>query len=161
MITAQNLVAMYDRNVLFIKQLTEGLTHADSLVQPPVSGNCMNWVLGHLTVYRNRISEILGQPLVIDPAVANRYVRESKPVTGDEPGLGQLPQLVAAIEASQAQLAEHLPKLSAEAAQEMRTYGTLSMSTAEWFLFLLRHEAYHVGNLELPRELALAARKTA
>ena len=52
MITAENLIAMYARNVLFIKQLTEGLTHIDSLAQPPVPGNCMNWVMGHIVAYR-------------------------------------------------------------------------------------------------------------
>lgn len=149
---------MYARNVLFVQQLTEGLNHADSLAQPPVSGNCMNWVLGHITAYRNRISEMLGQPAVLDPAIATRYARESKPVTSDEPGLAKLEQLVAAINLSQTQLAEGLPKLSADGAMQPRSYGPMSMTTAEWFLFLMRHEAYHVGNLELLREIALAAR---
>jgi hypothetical protein len=31
------------------------------------------------------------------------------------------------------------------------------MTIAEWMLFLLRHEAYHVGNLELLREVAVQA----
>lgn len=149
---------MYARNVLFIQQLTEGLNHADSLAQPPVPGNCMNWVMGHIVAYRNRISEMLSQPAVLDPAIAVRYFRESKPVTGDEPGLAQFEHLLAAVGTSQAQLTEGLPKLSADAAMQSRSYGPMTMSTAEWFLFLLRHEAYHVGNLELLREIALAAR---
>ena len=66
MITAENLIAMYARNVLFIKQLTEGLTHVDSLAQPPVPGNCMNWVMGHIVAYRNRLSDMLGQPPALD-----------------------------------------------------------------------------------------------
>ena len=35
-----------------IKDKTEGLTHADSMLQLPFPGNCMNWILGHLMVYR-------------------------------------------------------------------------------------------------------------
>ena len=158
MITAENLIAMYARNIAIVKQLTEGLTHADSLAQPPVSGNCINWVLGHIVAYRNRISEMLSQPTVLDPAVAARYARESKAVTGEEPGLTRFEQLIAALDASQAQLAAGLPKLSAEAAMQTRSYGAMTMSQAEWFLFLLRHEAYHTGNLEILREVALAAR---
>ena len=149
---------MYARDIAIVKQLTDGLTHPDSLAQPPVSGNCINWVLGHIVAYRNRISEMLGQPAVLDPAIAVRYARESKAVTGEEPGLAKLEQLLAALDASQVQLAAGLPKLSAEVAMQSRSYGPMSMTHAEWFLFLLRHEAYHVGNLELLREVALAAR---
>jgi uncharacterized damage-inducible protein DinB len=32
------------------------------------------------------------------------------------------------------------------------------MSAGEWMLFLMRHEAYHTGNLELLREIALTKR---
>lgn len=158
MITAENLIAMYARNVLFIKQLTEGLTHIDSLAQPPVPGNCMNWVMGHIVAYRNRLSDMLGQPPVLDPAIAVRYFRDSKPIISDEPGLAKLEQLVAAVDVSQEQLTQGLPKLSADEALKVRAYGPMTMSTAEWVLFLMRHEAYHTGNLELLREIALAAR---
>ena len=37
-----------------IKQKTEGLTHADSMLQLPIPANCMNWILGHIMVYREQ-----------------------------------------------------------------------------------------------------------
>ena len=37
-----------------IKQKTEGLTHADSMLQLPFPANCMNWILGHILVYREQ-----------------------------------------------------------------------------------------------------------
>lgn len=156
MLTAEHLINMYARNLAFIKQLTEGFTHADSVVQPPVPGNCANWVVGHIATYRNRILTILGQPLVLDEMLAQRYARDSKPVLGDEPGIGQFPVLLAAIEASQDKLASGLRALTPEQAAETRAIAQFNMSIAEWMIFLLRHEAYHTGQLELLQEIVKA-----
>jgi uncharacterized damage-inducible protein DinB len=158
MITAENLIAMYARNLVVIQDLTKGLTHTDSLVQPPAPGNCINWVLGHIAAYRNnRVLGFLGQPLVFDENIFSRYGRDSKPVTQDEPDVYKFEALMAGIETAQTRLAEGLRTLSPEQAQTMRTAGTFNMTIAEWMLFLLRHEAYHVGNLELLREVAVQA----
>jgi uncharacterized damage-inducible protein DinB len=159
MITADNLIAMYARNLTFIKDLTAGLSHADSLAQPPVPGNCINWVVGHILAYRNRILKILDQPPVFDEVTAARYARDSKPVLGDEPGIGILEDMLQSLDASQAHIAGAMKVLSPDAAQRAWTFGQNTMSAAEWLLFLLRHEAYHVGNLELLREAALSRRK--
>ena len=159
MITAEHLIVIYGRNLMFIRDLTNGLTHADSLVQPPVTGNCINWVVGHITAYRNnRMLKILGQPLVVDEAIFDRYGRDSKPVTGDAPDVMKLDVMLNAIELAQERLFVGLRGLSPEAAQIMHAHGQFNMSAAEWMLFLLRHEAYHIGNLELLREVALKAR---
>jgi uncharacterized damage-inducible protein DinB len=157
-LTADNLIAMYARNLTFIKDLTAGLTHADSLTQPPVPGNCINWVVGHILAYRNRLLKILGQPPIFDEVTANRYARESKPVLGDEPGISILEDMLIALDESQEQIAAAMKSLSTEDAQKAWAFGQLNMSAAEWMLFLLRHEAYHAGNLELLRQVALAKR---
>jgi hypothetical protein len=156
MLTAEHLINMYARNLAFIKQLTEGFTHADSVVQPPVPGNCTNWVVGHIATYRNRILTILGQPLVLDETLAQRYARDSKPVLADESGIGQFSVLLAAIEASQAELAIGLRALTPEQAEQTKTIPPFTMSVAEWMIFLLRHEAYHTGQLELLQEIVKA-----
>jgi len=158
MLTADNLTAMYARNLTFIQTHMKGLTHADSLVQPPVPGNCINWVVGHIVHYRNRIFKILGASPIFDEATAARYARDSKPVLGDEPGISSLEDLLDALEKSQVKLGATMNALSPEAALKSWIFGDTTMSAIEWMLFLLRHEAYHVGNLELLRELALAKR---
>jgi uncharacterized damage-inducible protein DinB len=156
MITIDHLNAMYARNLYFIKEYTKGLSHADSLVQPPAPGNCINWVIGHMLVYRNRILQIAGQPAVFDPTTAARYTANSKPVLGDEPGIGILEDMLQTLDESQEMIAAAMKGMSAEASQKMWSFGQLSMSAGEWMLFLLRHEAFHTGNLELLREIALA-----
>ncbi len=159
MLTADNLIAMYARNLYFIKANTNGLSHADSLAQPPVPGNCINWVVGHILLYRNRVLKILGQPPAFDETTAARYARNSKPVLGDESGIGILEDMLDALDASQVQLAAAMLALSPDDTQKMWTFGEFNMTAAEWMLFLLRHEAYHTGNLELLRDVALAGRR--
>jgi hypothetical protein len=159
MITAENLIAMYARNQATIKELMAGLTHEDSLVQPPVSGNCINWVIGHIAIYRNnRLLKILGQPLVLDENLFSRYGRDSKPITADGPDVVRLDVLLNAIDVAQERLSTGLRSLSPEQAQTLHAIAQFNMSAAEWALFLLRHEAMHTGNLDLLRELALQAR---
>lgn len=148
------LAEMYARNVAQVKGFAEGLTHAQSLIQPPAGWNCMNWIVGHLAFYRNRILGILGLPPTLDLAIAGRYPRDSAPVLGDEPGLGQLADLVAAIEAAQAPLEAGLAALTGAQATETITLGSFTMSRADFMVFYMRHEAYHTGQLEFLSALA-------
>ncbi len=148
------LIDMYERNVAQINGFTDGLTHAQSLIQPPANWNCMNWIVGHIACYRNRILGILDLPQTLDPAVAARYPRDSAPVLGDAPGIGKLAELVAAIDASRAPLAEGLNALVGARAAEMITLGSFTMSRADFMVFYLRHEAYHTGQLEFLQALA-------
>ena len=159
MITAEHLIAMYARNIVIIKELTNSLTHEDSLVQPPAPGNCINWVVGHIAIYRNnRVLKILGQPLVLDENLFARYGRDSRPVLADGPDVMKLDVLLNAIESAQEGLVTGLRGLSPEQSLVLHAHGQFNMSAAEWMLFLLRHEASHTGNLDLLREIALKAR---
>ena len=156
MITAEHLIKAYARNLHFVKTLTAGYSQADSLIQPPVQGNCANWIVGHIATSRNRVLELLGEPLTLDPQIAARYGNGSLPVLGEEAGIGQLADLVAAIEAAQARLAVALPQLTPVAGEQIVISGAFTQSVVEWMLFLLRHEAYHTGQLELLQEVVKA-----
>ncbi|NJM41965.1 MAG: DinB family protein [Anaerolineae bacterium] len=159
MITAENLIAMYARNLAIIKELTNGLTHDESLMQPPAPGNCINWVIGHIAIYRNnRLLKILEQPLVLDESLFSRYGRDSAPITEDGPDVVKLKALLNALDVAQERLTVGLRGLSPEQAQTLHAIAQFNMSAAEWALFLLRHEAMHTGNLDILREFALQAR---
>ena len=119
-------------------------------------GNCANWVVGHIAAYRNRIMTILAQPPVLGEQFVARYARDSKPVLGDEPGISPFAELLHAIEVSQESLAVGLRALTPQQAERVLAFGQLNMSVAEWMLFLLRHEAYHTGQLELLQEVVKA-----
>jgi uncharacterized damage-inducible protein DinB len=148
MFTADAVINAYARNLFFLKELTADFTHADSLRQPPVRGNCANWIVGHIAAYRNRILTILDQEPTLDPAIATRYARDSAPVLGDEPAIGQFDTLMAAIEAAQPRIATGIQRMTPEAAARIFSYPPMTMPATDWMVFLLRHEAYHTGQLE-------------
>lgn len=150
------------RNMVFLHEKSDGLTQAESLLQAPVPGNnSLNWTVGHIAAFRNRMLQIVGQEPTLDPGIAERYAPGSEPVLGEEPGIGQLPDLLAAIDRAQERLLAALPAVTPEQAATVVSRGQFTMTVGEWMLFLLRHEAYHVGQLHFPYAQAIAARDSA
>lgn len=158
MLTA-GIVFNLDRNLVFLREKTDGLSHAESLLQPPFPGlNCLNWQVGHIAAFRDRMLALLGAEPTLVPAIAARYAPGSEPVLGEEPGLGQLDDLLAAIVTAHERLHAALPALTPERAAEVIGRGQFTMPLGEWFFFLVRHEAYHIGQLHFPYAQAMAAR---
>ncbi len=148
-----------DRNMIFLREKTDGLTHAESLLQAPVPGNnCLNWTVGHIAAFRDRMLQFVGAATTLDPAIAERYAPNSAPVLGDEPGIGRLDELLRAIDLAQGRLHEALPRLTPERVAEVISRGAFTMTLGQWLLFLMRHEAYHIGQLHFPYAQAIAAR---
>lgn len=148
-----------DRNLVFLHEKTAGLSHTESLLQPPYPGlNCLNWQVGHIAAFRDRLLALLDAETTLDPALASRYAPGSAPVLGEEPGIGQLDDLVAAIELAHERIGAALPRMTSVRAEEIVTQGQFTMTTVAWAFFYARHEAYHVGQLHFPYAQALAAR---
>ena len=154
MITTADIIAGLERNLGIIKAQTEGLSHADSLLQPPFRGNCLNWVLGHMADNRNTMLRLLGEEAIIGEAQAKRYGYDSEPVCGDEDDILTLEQLLAVLEQGQSALAARLEKITAEElAGEVESFlGTSTLGQLIFFLYW--HETYHVGQPEYLRQLA-------
>ncbi|HEU4453061.1 MAG TPA: DinB family protein [Longimicrobium sp.] len=64
-----------------VRMNVEGVTHEESLIQPATGGNCMNWVVGHLTCIYNNSLPLFGQEPVVPPDSLKRYDRGSPPIT--------------------------------------------------------------------------------
>ena len=101
MITAKELAAAFAFDLRGAKELTKGLNHADSILQPPARGNCMNWVLGHMLDTRNDVLKLLGQPGFLSEAQAKRYGYGSQPVCEDGADIVKLETAMALLEKSQ------------------------------------------------------------
>ncbi len=153
MITTQQLSEAFGRNVSLLKMQADGLSHADSLRQPPFRGNCLNWVLGHLAGNRDLILQALAAEPVMGAAVS-RYERESEPITGDGPGVLPLEELLAILDRSQEALAAALARTTEEDLAKEIQRGQRTMPSSERIFFLYFHETYHVGQTELLRQLA-------
>ncbi len=154
MITTADLISGLERNLGIIKAQTKGLSHADSLLQLPFRGNCLNWVLGHMAANRNTMLRLLGEEAILGEAQAKRYGYGSEPVCGDGGDILTLEQLLAVLEQGQSALAARLEKITAEElAGEVQSFlGTTTLGQLIFFLFW--HETYHVGQPEFLRQLA-------
>ncbi len=152
-LTAQELALALAGNVRVIGRQVAGLSHADSLLQPPVRGNCLNWVLGHIAVHRDFILEALGAPQVLGNAARERYDRESEPILEDEPGVIALGSLLSALDQTQERI-EGILCQSKAADLARKVSEADSTSVARFVSFLYWHETYHVGQTELLRQLA-------
>jgi uncharacterized damage-inducible protein DinB len=155
MITPKELGAAFAFNVRGAKELTKGLNHADSILQPPARGNCLNWVLGHMLDTRNDVLKLLGQPGFLTEAQAKRYGYGSEPVCTDGDDIVKLESAMALLEKSQATLEAALETVSEETlAKEHKSF--MGATTLAFFLLIMyRHESYHLGQAELLRELAV------
>lgn len=156
MFTVEMLINAYARNLHFIKTHTKGFTQADALRQPQPSGNCANWIVGHIAAYRSKVLEHLALDPVFDTAQAARYQANTPPVLGEEPGIAILDDLLEAIELAQTRIEHGLQHFTPIRAAEMTQIGPWNMTRAEAVLFLMRHESYHTGQLEFLSELARA-----
>jgi len=153
-ITTGDLINGLERNLGIVKAQTEGLSHADSLLQLPFRGNCLNWVLGHMAANRNTMLQLLGEEAILEEASAKRYGYGSEPVCGDAGDILTLEQLLMALEQGQSALTACLNKTTAEElAREVESFlGTTTLGQLIFFLFW--HETYHVGQPEYLRQLA-------
>ncbi len=140
-----------------IKEKTEGLTHADSMLQLPFPGNCMNWILGHLMVYRMQCLGVIDGVSEADEAEFALYGFGSEPMTDSDKAI-PLETLLARLDTLSEQIAAALEKMPDSRLEEF-VDEEQGVTVAQRLIFnLVYHEAYHVGQLEPLYEQALANR---
>ncbi len=156
MIDAESLKGILQRNFGVIQRQINGLTHEQSLIQPPFRGNCLNWVIGHMVMSRDRILIMLdGSPIWTEEMRA-RYERGSEPIV-DEADALPFEQILADLATSQERILAWFETCTPDDLNVERTPHNIKGDSAprwDWLEFLLWHEAYHLGNLELLRQLA-------
>jgi len=152
-------IPLFERTTWIVNEQAKDLTHADSLIQPPFRGNCFNWVLGHLTEGRDRMLTALGLPTCLSEDETDFYKRGSEPITAeaitgsDEPQAIPLPDLLRTFNDQHDRLVDHFQQASPESLAEI-AFPERGTSVGEWVAFLHWHETYHVGQLELLRQLS-------
>jgi len=154
-IAPELLIDSLETNYGVIQRQLKGLTHEDSLLQLPFRGNCLNWVLGHIAWSRERMLKALNESLVWDAEQKARYQRDSQPVTGGEDAL-RLEVILDVLNIQQERILAALKSKTAEDLKPMSVEiipGAPPQSIGDWMHFLVWHEAYHVGQTELLRQL--------
>ncbi|MCB1055828.1 MAG: DinB family protein [Acidobacteria bacterium] len=146
------LAVQIQSHALALDMNLDGVSHADSLIQPP-AGNCINWVLGHVVASRNGLLGLVERAPVWDDALAERYLRGSEAIGGEGDGVLGFDRIVADFRSSQQPLLEGLGALSVEQLAEPAELFGRPMDRMSKLSFLVFHEGYHLGQLGLLRRL--------
>jgi hypothetical protein len=150
---AETLLASFGLTHQLIRMQTDGLSHKDSLLQPPFRGNCLNWVLGHILEGRDTALTLLGESPVWDKEVVSRYGRGSEPITQDERAL-PLEKLLEGLDRSQERIEAALTCITPEGLATVVPYRGSQCPVGQALASQHWHETYHTGQLELLRQLA-------
>ena len=148
----EKLIEVLKRNQWVIKAQTDGLSHDECLLQLPFRGNCLNWVLGHIAVHRDKVLPLLGKESVLDEAAVELYRRGSEPIQQGAEAL-LLGKLLEALDQIQERVAAELGRVSPDELAALYDEER-GHSVGDRIEFLLWHETYHVGQLEYLRQLA-------
>ena len=140
-----------------IKEKTEGLTHADSMLQLPFPGNCMNWILGHLMVYRMQCLGLIDGVSEPDEDEVALYGFGSEPMTDSDKAI-PLETLLARLETLSEQIAAALEEMPESRLDEILDEERGVTVGQRLHFMLVYHEAYHGGQLEPLYEMATANR---
>jgi uncharacterized damage-inducible protein DinB len=127
----------------------EGLTHDDALAQPAGGGNCVNWLLGHILVHRNRMLEALGEPPSWTSPSAARYDRGSAPITGEGEGVERLETLREELDRAHERVMEAIRRAGDGKLAEPRPGSQANVG--QYVGFLSQHEMYHAGQVAILR----------
>lgn len=154
MITISDFVKMLASENEIVHQQTRDLGQADTLIQPQPSGNCLNWVLGHMLDNQILVLKTLGGTSPIDRTETERYRRDSEPIRAEEPGVWSLEQLLAGHDQILTALTARLGELAEADLDEDIQLGERKVKRGWWVFFLHFHYTYHLGQLEYLRQLA-------
>jgi uncharacterized damage-inducible protein DinB len=154
MITNQQLIDGFSLNTRLIHLQTDGLTHADSLIQTPYRINSLNWILGHIAVNRDNVLRLIGGEDLLREEQRLRYKTESDPIIEDGPDVMQLDNLLEIISAGQSNLEAALEELSKTDLLEDIHVGERLMPLGTRLYGFYFHDTYHTGQTELLRQIA-------
>ena len=146
------------RNQDFIAKATDSLSQTESVLQLPGESNCMNWVLGHITVYRDAMLAGIGQTEYMTAAEVKLYSNNLKPITtaSKSSSLERLLKLlVQEFETLSGWLESNPEGLQRKTPHDIARRRGATM--VEQFTVLCWHESHHVGELNALRELALVS----
>jgi len=143
------LQTLFDVNHRVLHRNVNGLTHEESLIQPPQGGNCLNWIAGHIVATRGGLLELLGEKPVWSSEEEVLYRRGSKPIQ-DGSRAKSLATILADYDRSQERVRAGIARLTEAAMKEKRGDDTLGGT-----LHILHfHEAYHIGQTAILRRMA-------
>lgn len=131
-----------------VRLAIEGLTHAQSLRQPPAGLNSINWVGGHIVAGRSNCLAMLGAAGGWGVARLRPYLPNAPRLVADSAVAWE--EIVPALRETHDALAAAFAAATPEALRVQVEDGPLGVALARY----AQHESFHAGQLELLRALA-------
>lgn len=135
----------------------DGLNHEETLLQLPFPGNCMNWNLGHLLVYREQIMGMIDGETEPNEDEFAIYGAGSEPLTD---GANALPmdQLLTRLGEASARVIAGLEQMDdARLHTVINEERGLDVDNRLRF-YIVFHEGLHLGQMQMLREFILSKR---
>jgi hypothetical protein len=129
------------------------ITQAESMIQPPFRGNCLNWVVGHILSIYGEMLEKLDDEGTLSEAEQKAYGYGSEPLC-DPARAGELKEMVNRLDSALLRITARLGSMPAEDFECEVTIWRGPMALIEALLVMQWHASYHTGQLELLRQLA-------
>lgn len=149
-----DLVEDYSRNSWLLKRHLEGLSHADTLIRPNGTGNCINWILGHMLLCRVEMLDLLERPAPVTAQALKRYDSGSAAIGPESTDICSLEQLVEWWQAVDGDFIAAIQSAGDEILLRDINFMHGEMPLHRELHFFFFHEAFHLGQLEILRHLA-------
>jgi len=138
-----------------LRRNVDGVTHAESVLQPQPAGNCLNWIVGHLLwVYAGAL-QLLNQEPVLDQASLSRYARGAPPLRNPAEAR-DFRELVAAWDEEARRVDAGLAAFPADALNLPAPHspsGNPDETVRSLLTTIVFHQAYHAGQAGVLRRL--------
>jgi hypothetical protein len=154
MIQIDDFSKMLSGEAEIVRQQTNGLSQADSLLQPQPGGNCLNWVMGHLVENLVEILKVVQAELPPDLPDLSRYLINSEPIRGEEDGVFPLEVLIETYNQLTEMITRRLSVLDEEYFDQEVDFWQGKARRGYIAFFYFFHNTYHIGQLEQLRNLA-------
>ncbi len=133
----------------------EGITQEQSLINPEPSGNCLNWIVGHMLCVYNDVLPLVGQQPVMSKESLQRYGRGTPPLRDAKEAL-PLAEMVSACDEAVKRFETGLGSLTPEQLDRPAPFSPTrnpNETVRSLLTIVAFHQAYHVGQTGVLRRI--------
>lgn len=142
------LIRLFETNARILERNSMDISDEEGLLLPEKGGNCINWMVGHITATRNILLEMMGEGPAMPQEMAGLYKRGSTHVISTSNAV-PLPRLLEWYGLSQQALVKALGKMNEDALNKKVNNNRLVDEIAGFHF----HEAYHIGQIGYCRRI--------
>ena len=147
------LIELLKNNHNILHQQVKDITQAESMLQPPFRGNCLNWDVGHVLSVYGELLEEMGLPGTLSKAEKKTYGYGSEPLC-DATKANDLSAMLTRLDQALPAIVDKLDGLSEEEQERKVTIWRGEVSLIQALFYMQWHAVFHTGQLELLRQLS-------